>query len=67
MINGMRYKDYIAEIYYDSDDDILIGTVININDHVVFHGRSIDEIKEAFALSIDEYFEICSIVKEDKK
>lgn len=55
----MKYKDYKATISYDEDDKIFVGEVFGISDSLNFHGRSIDELEEAFHNSIDNYLEIC--------
>ena len=64
----MKYKGYRATISYDEEDKIFIGEVFGISDSLNFHGRSVDELEEAFHDSIDHYLEICKqIGKEPQK
>ena len=53
--NIISYKGYSAEIQFSSEDECLIGHILNINDIVGFHGNSVDEIKNAFAEAVDFY------------
>ena len=55
----MRYKDYRAVISYDEEDRIFVGEVFGISDSLNFHGRSIDELEEAFHDSVENYLELC--------
>lgn len=61
----LEYKEYFAIINYDNKDSIFIGKVVNTDDLLVFHGKTIDEIKEMFYQTIDNYLEICK--KYDKQ
>ena len=55
----MKYKGYKATISFDEEDKIFVGEVFGIADSLNFHGRSIDELEEAFHDSIENYLEIC--------
>lgn len=55
----MRYKDYRAIISYDEEDRMFVGEVFGISDSLNFHGRSIDELEEAFHDSVENYLELC--------
>ena len=50
-----KIKKFIDEI----GDKIFVGEVFGIADSLNFHGRSIDELEEAFHDSIENYLEIC--------
>ena len=64
----MEYKGYHARIDYDDEDQVFIGSVIGINDSLNFHGFSVQELKDNFKQSIDNYIELCaSIGKEPEK
>jgi len=65
MNNIMTYKSYSAIMTYDQDDKILVGRVVNIDDIIAFHGRSVEEFETAFHESIDDYIEACG--KLDQK
>jgi len=57
--NVLEYKKYIAELYFDLEDDIIIGRVTNTKDIISFHADNISEIKQAFHDVIDTYLEAC--------
>ena len=55
----LEYKGYHAMIEYDAEDDIFVGEVFGIADSLSFHGESVEELKEMFRQSIDNYLELC--------
>ena len=58
----MIYKGYRTEISYSEEDELFFGRVINIeHDIIAFDGRSIDELKQAFAEVVDEYLQDCLV------
>lgn len=59
MNNIIEYKGYHAKLDVNFDDNILVGTVIGVNDTLCFHATTVDEAKEVFANCIDEYLEMC--------
>lgn len=59
MANVIQYRGYHAKIDYSAEDNMLIGSVINIRDSLHFHGNSIPEITQSFHDSIDNYLEMC--------
>ncbi|QTA79881.1 Toxin-antitoxin system, antitoxin component, HigB-like [Desulfonema limicola] len=56
----MKYKEYIAKVKYDDEADIFHGEVINIRDMITFQGKSVEELKQAFIDSVEDYIEFCS-------
>jgi predicted HicB family RNase H-like nuclease len=62
MANVIQYRGYHAKIEYSADDNMLIGSVINIRDSLHFHGNSIPEITQYFHDSIDNYLEMCEAI-----
>lgn len=55
----MTYKSYEAIVEFDEDADVFHGEVINLRDVITFQGRSVDELKQAFAASMNDYFAFC--------
>ncbi len=55
----MTYKGYEAVVTYDEDAEILHGEVINTRDVITFEGGSVEELKVAFADSVEDYLEFC--------
>lgn len=65
----MEYKGYHANILYDEDDKLFVGTIVGINDLVSFHGTTVSELENHFKDSVDEYLAFCQRVgkKPDKE
>ena len=57
-MNAMTYRGYAARIEYDADDRIFVGRLAGIQDVVVFHGTTVDELETAFHESVDHYLEV---------
>jgi predicted HicB family RNase H-like nuclease len=56
----MEYKSYVGQVSFDDEADIFHGEVVNTRDVITFQGRSVEEIRQAFCDSIDEYLEWCN-------
>ncbi len=55
----MEHKGYIAEIEFDDAAAIFHGRVINTRDVITFEGTSVDDLREAFADSVEDYLAFC--------
>jgi len=55
----MEYKSYVGQVTFDDEADVFHGEVVNTRDVITFHGKSVEEIRQAFRESIDEYLEWC--------
>lgn len=55
----MEYKSYVGHVNFDDEADIFHGEVVNTRDVITFQGRSVEEIRQAFCESVDEYLEWC--------
>jgi predicted HicB family RNase H-like nuclease len=64
-MNTIQYKGYRASIVYETEDDLLVGRIIAINDIISFHGTSLKEIKTAFKESVDDYLSLCKEMGKD--
>jgi predicted HicB family RNase H-like nuclease len=51
----MTYKGYTASMTFDTDDKIIVGRVIDIEDIISFHGESVAEFEVAFHSLVDAY------------
>ena len=61
----MEYNGYHAKIEFDKEDQIFVGHIIGINDSVNFHGRSVDELTEAFQNAILNYLDYCKQIGKE--
>jgi predicted HicB family RNase H-like nuclease len=55
----MTHDGYVATIELDEDAGLFHGEVINTRDVLTFQGRTLDELKAAFADTVADYIEWC--------
>lgn len=55
----ITYKGYSASIEVDLEAEILFGRVLDINDVVTFKAKTIEQARQEFQNSIDDYLEFC--------
>ena len=55
----MQYKGYSGNVEYDDEAEIFHGEVIALRDVITFQGKTVDEIKQAFRDSVDDYLDFC--------
>lgn len=55
----MTYKSYTAHVEVDLEAEILFGRVLDINDVVTFKAKTIEQARQEFQNSIDDYLEFC--------
>ena len=56
----MEYKGYTAKIELDDEAALFHGQVLHVRDVITFQGRSVDELRQAFADSVDDYIAFCA-------
>lgn len=56
----MEYKGYVGHVEFDDEAEIFHGEVINTRDVITFQGKTVDEIKQAFRDSVEDYLEYCA-------
>ena len=56
----MEYKGYVAKVEFDDEDDLFHGEIINLRDVVTFQGQAVDELRQAFQDSIEDYLAFCA-------
>ena len=61
----MKYKGYITKIEIDEEAGILFGKVLDIKDVITFKGKTVNEAKQAFYDSVDDYLEWCEELGEE--
>jgi predicted HicB family RNase H-like nuclease len=64
-MNTMTYETYQAVVTYDEDAEIFHGEVMNLRDVITFQGKSVDELKSAFAASVEDYLAFCRARNEE--
>ena len=56
----MEYKGYLAHIAFEDSANFFHGEVTNIRDVITFQGRSVEELRQAFADSVEDYLDFCA-------
>ena len=56
----MTYKGYLAQMTFDEQANLFHGEVVNIRDVMTFQGQSVDELRQAFADSVEDYLAFCA-------
>ena len=54
-MNHMTYRGYAARKDFDTDDEIIVGRVIDIDDIISFHGSCLAAFEAAFNAAVDSY------------
>jgi len=60
MNTTLEYKEYLARVEIDLDAGILHGEVINLRDVITFQATSIDQLRQEFANSVEDYLAFCA-------
>ena len=55
----MSCNGYDALVEFDADAGLFHGEVLALRDVVTFQGRSVDELRVAFAESLNDYIDFC--------
>ena len=58
-MNNMTYRGYAAHMDFDTQDKIIVGRVVDIDDIITFHGTSVAEFESAFKTAVDGYIHAC--------
>ena len=61
----MEYKGYIGKVDFDDEANIFHGEVINVRDVITFQGESVQEIRQAFQASVEDYLAFCAERQEE--
>ena len=61
----MNYRGYEAAIELDEAAGIFHGEVINTRDVITFQGSSVEDLRQAFAESVEDYLEFCASRNEE--
>lgn len=61
----MKYKDYVANVEYDSENKFFHGEVLGISDVVTFQGTTPEELEAELKNSIEDYLDFCKEKKKD--
>ena len=57
--NRMEYKDYLGTVEWHDDEGIFKGEVLLHRNCISYEGKTIEELRNNFHKSIDNYIEVC--------
>ncbi len=60
LTNLLSHKGYFARISFDPSADAFHGRVLGLRDVIDFYGRTPDELREEFRVSVDDYLAWCA-------
>jgi predicted HicB family RNase H-like nuclease len=55
----IEYKGYVGRVEFDDEAGIFHGEVVNTRDVITFQGATVDELRNAFQESVDDYLAYC--------
>lgn len=56
----MEYQGYTAVVEFDDEAGVFHGAVRHLRDVITFEGTSVEELRQAFRDSVDDYVEFCA-------
>lgn len=59
MTNQLHYRGYTASMTFDTEDKVIVGRVLDIDDILAFHGESVAEFEANFHTVVDDYITAC--------
>jgi predicted HicB family RNase H-like nuclease len=65
MSSIMDYKGYRGRAELDQEAGIIHGEVLDTRDVITFEAKSVEELREAFRESVDDYLDFCAERGED--
>lgn len=55
----LKHDGFVAEVTYEDGDELMHGSTVNTHAVLHFSGKTVDELKAAFADTIADYREWC--------
>jgi predicted HicB family RNase H-like nuclease len=55
----IEYRGYTGVFEFDPSIDAFHGRILGLQDVVTFQGRSLDELRQEMAESVEDYIELC--------
>ncbi len=56
----MNYKGYAGRVEFDDEAGLFHGEVVNTRDVITFQGATVDELRNAFRASVEDYLAFCA-------
>jgi len=55
MKNVLTYKGFIGSVLYHDEEKFFYGTIVGINELVIFEGATLEELEQGFQFMVDEH------------
>ena len=65
MTDTITYKNYIGSVQFSQEDNVFYGKLKGVNDLVTFECESVSELNTAFREAVDDYEELCELIKKE--
>lgn len=56
----LHHKGYTGVVAFDDEANIFHGEVLHVNDVITFQGTSVEELRNAFVESVEDYLAFCA-------
>lgn len=63
----LNYKGHTSNINYSKEDDLFFGKIEGINDLVIFEGKCVTTLREAFHEAVNDHLETKQELNSIKK
>ncbi len=57
MLNILEYRGYRAKIEFDAEDELFVGTIMDIEDIITFHATSVQDLNSRFRRCVNHQLE----------
>jgi predicted HicB family RNase H-like nuclease len=61
----MDHKGYSGQVEFDDDAGIFHGEVVDLRDVITFEADCVEDLRQAFRDSVDDYLEFCAERNEE--
>jgi len=65
MNDVLKYKDFLASVHFNAEDEVFHGKIEGIDDSITFEGDTVEDLKKALEEAVDDYQEICKEIDKD--
>jgi len=65
MKDVLKYKDFVASVHFNSEDEVFHGKIKGIDDSISFEGETVESLKKAFQEAVEDYLKICIQIDKD--
>ncbi|MBI2251161.1 MAG: hypothetical protein HYU63_00070 [Armatimonadetes bacterium] len=64
MNDNLLYKDFVGSIHFSSLDKVFYSKIEGIDDLIIFEGKTVDELIQAFHKAVEDYIKLCEAARK---